>query len=77
MVYFKSPYYLGIIGKYDTKYGAVRPNLTYEQLCYQIPLFDKKQMKGFLEKINKLNFMKKEFKEIESDVKNSIQEFLP
>ena len=31
----KSPYYLGIIGKYDTKYGAVRPNLTYEQLCYQ------------------------------------------
>lgn len=34
-------------------------------------------MKVFLEKINKLNIMKKEFKEIESDVKNSIQEFLP
>lgn len=74
----KSPYYLSIIGKYDTKYGAVRANLTYEQLCnIKIPLLDKKQMKRFLEKINKLNFMKKEFKEIEDTVKNSIQEFLP
>jgi type I restriction enzyme M protein len=74
----KSPYYLGIIGKYDTKYGAVRANLTYEQLCnIKIPLLDKKQMKVFLEKINKLNIMKKEFKEIENNVKSSMQEFLP
>ena len=74
----KSPYYLRIIGKYDTKYGAVRANLTYEQLCnIKIPLLDKKQMKEFLEKINKLNFMKKEFKKIENNVKDSMQEFLP
>ncbi len=47
------------------KYLAVRANLTYEQLCnIKIPLLDKKPMKRFSKKINKLGFMIEEFKEV-------------
>ena len=36
-----------------------------------------KDMKQFLDKINKLNLMKKEYEEIKNNVKSSMQEFLP
>ncbi len=58
----KSKYYLAIIGKYDTKYGAVRANLTYEQICnIHIPLLKQNEMRKFLEKISKLNGITEEF----------------
>ncbi len=74
----KSKYYLSTIGKYDTKYGAVRANLTYEQLCnIQIPLLKKNGMEEFLEKISKLNNITEEFQKIKNNLKESIHEILP
>ncbi|WP_341759497.1 N-6 DNA methylase [Candidatus Tisiphia endosymbiont of Ptychoptera albimana] len=74
----KSKYYLAIIGKYDTKYGAVRANLTYEQLCnIHIPLLKKNEMKEFLEKISKLNNITEEFQKIKNNLKESIHKILP
>ncbi|MDR0329515.1 MAG: N-6 DNA methylase [Rickettsia sp.] len=74
----KSRYYLAIIGKYDTKYGAVRANLTYEQLCnIHIPLLKKNEMKEFLEKISKLNNITEEFQKIKNNLKESIHKILP
>ncbi|WP_341749271.1 N-6 DNA methylase [Candidatus Tisiphia endosymbiont of Sialis lutaria] len=74
----KSKYYLAIIGKYDTKYGAVRANLTYEQLCnIHIPLLKKNEMKEFLEKISKLNNITEEFQKIKNNLNESIHEILP
>ncbi|OZG31688.1 N-6 DNA methylase [Rickettsia endosymbiont of Culicoides newsteadi] len=74
----KSKYYLAIIGKYDTKYGAVRANLTYEQLCnIHIPLLKKNEMKEFLEKISTLNNITEEFQKIKNNLKESIYEILP
>lgn len=74
----KTPYYLGIINKYDTKYGAVRANLTYDQLCnIKIPLLTKEKMNEFIEKTSKLNNIKKDFDIIKKNIEDSIHKFLP
>lgn len=74
----KTPYYLRVVNRYDTKYGAVRANLTYEQLCnIKIPLLSKEEMNVFLEKINKLNHIKKDFENFKNDIQYSIHKFLP
>lgn len=74
----KSSYYLEVINKYDTKFGAVRANLTYEQLCnIKIPLLKASEMIEFLTQLNKLEQSKKEFITAENEIKKSVNNFLP
>ena len=45
----KTSVYKKIIEAYDTKYGAVRANLTYEMLCkIKIPIFTPKEKEEFI-----------------------------
>ena len=65
----KSKTYLYIIGSYDTKHGAVRANLNWEQLCrmkVQIP--DKEQIEGFTKKQAQYNGLKRDMSVIEDEL---------
>jgi len=60
----KSDAYKKVIEAYDTKYGAVRANLTYEQLCrIRIPILPPAQLKKFMEHLNELAEIEKELKD--------------
>ena len=56
----KSKTYLYIIAAYDTKYGAVRANLNWEQLCrMKIQMPNKQQVERFNKKQTQYNELKK------------------
>jgi type I restriction enzyme S subunit len=67
----KSIPYKKVIAAYDTKYGAVRANLTYSQLCrIKIPILPQSVLKKFFVKQNILRKVTKEMnKEKESMTK--------
>jgi len=69
----KSKIYKKVIEAYDTKYGAVRANLTYGQLCrIKIPLLDDESMKEFLQKQKEISRMRKQVRKREAGVMESI-----
>ena len=74
----KSEYYLRIIRKYDAKYGAVRANLNYKQLCnIKIPLLTGDSLKIFYKNIEAEERIKNEYEEVKDEVKKSISALLP
>ena len=69
----KSKPYKKVIEAYDTKYGAVRANLTYNQLCrIKIPILPESILKKFF---NKQNILKKVTEEMNKE-KNSMTRFI-
>ena len=70
----KSKTYLHIIKAYDTKYGAVRANLNWEQLCrIRIQIPDKEQIKAFAEKQTQYDDLKKNMGTIEYELMRMIE----
>ena len=73
----KSAYYLKAIKKYDTKYGAVRANLTYEQLCkIKIPILKARYLKEFIENITELRKKELETKNLKTNLDKDIKQLL-
>jgi type I restriction enzyme S subunit len=65
----KSPPYKRIIEAYDTKFGAVRANLTYAQLCrIKIPLLKGDAMKKFIKKQQKVEANKQSLRKAETAI---------
>lgn len=65
----KSKVYLHIIRAYDTKYGAVRANLNWEQLCrIKIAMPEKKQMEKFVMKQAKFNKIAEDMRQAEKEL---------
>ena len=55
--------YKKVIEAYDTKYGAVRANLTYEQLCrIRIPILPPLQLRKIMDHLDELAEIEKKFK---------------
>jgi len=72
----KSKQYLTVIGAYDTKYGAVRANLTYEMLCkIKVPLLSPNKLSILLNKNSQINTLKKQYVEQEEQLSDIISEF--
>lgn len=70
----KSEPYRKIIEAYDTKHGAVRANLTFEQLCrIKIPVLNDTEMARFMKKQNEVNDLKKALKIKEGQVVDHLQ----
>lgn len=60
----KSDAYKKVIEAYDTKYGAVRANLTYEQLGrIRIPILPPSQLKKFMDHFDELAEIEKKLKD--------------
>jgi restriction endonuclease S subunit len=60
----KSDAYKKVIEAYDTKYGAVRANLTYEQLCrIRIPILSLSKLEKFMDHLKGLAEIEKILKE--------------
>ena len=60
----KSDAYRKVIEAYDTKYGAVRANLTYEQLCrIRIPILPPSRLEKFMDHLSELTAMERQLKE--------------
>lgn len=60
----KSPAYKKVIEAYDTKYGAVRANLTYEQLCrIRIPVLPPAKLEKFLNHLREIIDLEEKLKE--------------
>jgi type I restriction enzyme S subunit len=71
----KSPTYKRIIEAYDTKYGAVRANLTYEQLCkIRIPVLPDEKRKEFIFKQQQLESLNKELQKSRSALNRYVKE---
>jgi len=75
LLLLKSKPYIRVIEAYDTKHGAVRANLTYDQLCrIRIPILNDKEMERFVKKQKELsvikNAMKKKEKEMTAHLKS-------
>ena len=71
----KSKQYLKVVGAYDTKYGAVRANLTYEMLCkIKIPILSNEKLKTFLKGQKELNKIKYNYAEQEGKLNNFISD---
>ena len=65
----KTKTYLYIIRSYDSKYGAVRANLNWEQLCrINIQLPSKELTNRFIEKQSQYNKLKKDIRIIEDEL---------
>jgi type I restriction enzyme M protein len=72
----KSKQYKRVIEAYDTKYGAVRANLTYEQLCrIKIPKLPASVLKEFLEQEERVMKIKKELENKEKAISKFISKF--
>ncbi len=70
----KSRAYLDIIRAYDTKHGAVRANLNWEQLCrMKIKLPDKQQIEGFNSKQAQYNELKKNMRCVDNELTRMIE----
>jgi len=70
----KTKTYLHIINAYDTKYGAVRANLNWEQLCrIKISKPNKQQMRNFLEKQNQIKILQIKTKNMEKDLMELVE----
>jgi type I restriction enzyme M protein len=73
----KSKQYLKVIEAYDTKYGAVRANLTYEMLCkIKIPILSNEKLKTFLKGQKELNKIKYKYTEQEGKLNNFISDIV-
>lgn len=63
----KSEHYLRIIRAYDSRYGAVRANLTYEMLCrIKIPLLTEKELQQFVATQQELETVKRQVSQQEA-----------
>jgi type I restriction enzyme M protein len=72
----KSNQYKRVIEAYDTKYGAVRANLTFEQLCrIKIPMLSNDILKKFLEQQDDIMKRKKELENKEKSISKFISNF--
>ena len=70
----KSKIYLYIIGSYDTKYGAVRANLNWEQLCrLKIPIPDKQQIEEFNRKQAQYDELKKNMRNVDDELTRMVE----
>lgn len=70
----KSNMYLYIIRAYDTKYGAVRANLNWEQLSrIKIVEPEPKQMERFMEKQKELDRLHEESHEVEKELTEIVE----
>ncbi|MHA1410442.1 MAG: N-6 DNA methylase [Candidatus Odinarchaeia archaeon] len=73
----KTPTYLEIIKAYDTKYGAVRANLTYEMLCkIKIPVLSPEEIKGFIGIQNNVRQSKQNFRKEKEKMKEYLTSFI-
>jgi len=73
----KSHQYKRVIEAYDTKYGAVRANLTFEQLCrIKIPMLSDNVLKEFLEQQDDIMKIKKDLEIKEKSISKFISKFV-
>ena len=70
----KSEAYLEIIRAYDTKYGAVRPNLNWEQLCrIKVPVPGTKQIRQFSRKQLQYSELKERVNLMEKELSKMVE----
>ena len=70
----KSEPYLEIIRAYDTKYGAVRPNLNWEQLCrIKIPIPSDRHIKQFSKKQSQCSELQKRVILMEKELNKMVE----
>ena len=70
----KSEIYLNIIRAYDTKHGAVRANLNWEQLCrIKFVMPTKDEVSKFLDRFDAITGKRNEIVSLESAIANLIQ----
>lgn len=73
----KSPSYRKVIEAYDTKYGAVRANLNYEQLCrIRIPVLPTEKRKEFVKKQREIEDINKKLSQSRTSLDNYINEIV-
>lgn len=62
----KSDLYKQVIEAYDTKHGAVRANMTYDQLCrMRVPIVGDDNMKTFIAKQGEIDSLRKDIRDNE------------
>ena len=72
----KTPQYLRVIEAYDTKYGAVRANLTYEMLCkIKMPILPKDKMQVFMQEHMEIIKLKKQCNKQETNLSRLLSTF--